>query len=103
MASENPFIFYYAQVRIQPMSSFIFLHFYCIVLSHVSSKHDWKTVLTFIQVPIKWDIIKHGTYMRDTFECINSIGYALFAVIKAIFINRNGLEMIMNYIYKQIN
>ena len=36
--------------------------------------------------------------MRDTTECINSIGYALFAVIKAIFINRNSLEMIMNFI-----
>ena len=51
-------------------------------------------------MPIKWDIIKHGTYMQDTTECINSIGLALFAVIKAIFINRNSLEMMMNYIYK---
>ena len=48
------------------------------------------------KVPIKWDIIKHGTYMRDTTECINAIGYALFAVIKAIY----SLERIMNYIYK---
>ena len=31
------------------MSSFIFLHFYCIIFSHVSFKHDWKAVLTFIQ------------------------------------------------------
>ena len=52
------------------------------------------------KVPIKWDIIKHGTYMRYTTDCINSIGYALFAVIQEIFINRNGLEMIMNYIFK---
>ena len=37
------------RVRIQPMPSFIFLHFYCIIFSHLSSKHDWKTVLTFIQ------------------------------------------------------
>ena len=35
--------------------------------------------------------------MRDTTECINSIGYALFAVIKAIFIKRNILEMIVMY------
>ena len=38
--------------------------------------------------------------MREATECINSIGYALFAVIKAIFRNPNGLEMIMNYIFK---
>ena len=38
--------------------------------------------------------------MRDTNECIISIGYALFAVIKVVFINRNDLEMIMNNIYK---
>ena len=38
--------------------------------------------------------------MRDAIECINFIGYALFAVIKAIFSNPNGLEMNMNYIYK---
>ena len=41
--------------------------------------------------------------MRDATECINSVGYALFAVIKAIFCTPNGLEMIMNYIYKEIN
>ena len=46
-----------------------------------------------------WDISKHeNAYMRDATECINSIGYALFAVIKAISRNPNGLEMIMNYI-----
>ena len=43
------------------------------------------------------------TKMRDATECINLIGYALFAVIKAIISNPNGLEMIMNYIYKLIN
>ena len=37
--------------------------------------------------------------MRDATEYMNSIGYALFAVIKAIFSNPNALEMIMNYIY----
>ena len=26
--------------------------------------------------------VKHETHMRDATECINSIGYALFAVIK---------------------
>ena len=43
------------------------------------------------------------TQMRDATECINLIGYALFVVIKAIISNPNGLEMIMNYIYKLIN
>ena len=43
------------------------------------------------------------TQMRDATECINLIGYVLFAVIKAIISNPYGLEMIMNYIYKLIN
>ena len=50
--------------------------------------------------------------MRDATECINSIGYALFAVIKVskgqesiqsskvILSNPYGLEMLMNYIIK---
>ena len=41
--------------------------------------------------------------MRDATEYINSIGYALFAVIIAIFSNGNGLEMIMNYICISMN
>ena len=36
--------------------------------------------------------------MWDATEYVNSIGYGLFAVIKAIFNNRNDLELIMNYI-----
>ena len=32
---------FYAQVRIRPMPTFIFLHFYCIIFSNVSSKYDW--------------------------------------------------------------
>ena len=40
------------------------------------------------------------THMRNATECINPIGYASFAAIKAIFGNQMGLEMIMNYIYK---
>ena len=41
-------------------------------------------------------------HMRDITEYINSIGYAWFAVINAIFINplASGLEMIINYIIK---
>ena len=54
------------------------------------------------KVSIKWDIIKHEKlpHMQDSTECIDSKAYALFAVIKAIFSNPNGFEMIMNYIYK---
>ena len=37
------------------------------------------------------------THMRDATQLINSIGYALFAFIKAIYSNPNDLEMIMNY------
>ena len=40
------------------------------------------------------------THMRDATECTNSIGYALFAVIKAKFSKPNGFDMIINYIYK---
>ena len=36
--------------------------------------------------------------MRDATECINSVGYAFFVVIKAIFSNPNGLKMTMNHI-----
>ena len=36
--------------------------------------------------------------MRDATECINAVEYVLYAVIKAIFSNPNGLEMIMKYI-----
>ena len=39
--------------------------------------------------------------MQDVIECIKSIWYALFAVIKKIFSKPNGLEMIMNYIFKE--
>ena len=41
-----------------------------------------------------------NTPMRDATECVNSesIGYGLFAVIKAIFSNPNDLELIVNYI-----
>ena len=38
--------------------------------------------------------------MQDATECINSIWYALLAVIKAILSNPNGLEMVMNYSFK---
>ena len=36
--------------------------------------------------------------MRDAMDCINSIGYGLFAVINAIFSKQNDLELIKNYI-----
>ena len=50
LAAEHTIVFFhYAPVRIPSMLSFLFLHFYCIIFSHVSFKHYWKTVLTFIQ------------------------------------------------------
>ena len=89
------------RVRIPSMLSFIFLHFYCFIFSHVSIKHFfWKTVLTVIQSVHQMRHFQTGTktHMRDATEYTNSVWYALFAVIKAIFSNPNGLEMIMNYI-----
>ena len=66
------------------MLSCLFLHFYCIIFSHVSFKHHWKTVLTLIytKCPSNGTLSNTKTHMRDATECINSIGYALFAVIK---------------------
>ena len=95
MSSENPFIFQYAQVRVPPMPSFLFLHFYyyIIIFSHVSFnmfKHDWKTAFyIYTKCPSNGTFSNTKTHMRDVTECINSIGYALFAVIKAIFSNQN--------------
>ena len=69
------------------------------LFSHVSFKHYWKTVLKFIQSVHKNGTLSNTkTHMRDATECINSVGYALFVVIKAIFSNPNGSEMIINYI-----
>ena len=85
--AETTFNFHYAQVRIPSMLSFLFLHFYCIIFSHVSFKHYWKTVLTFIQSVHQMG--HYQTQKRGATELINSIGYALFAVIKAIFSNPN--------------
>ena len=61
-----------------------------------------KQIEHLYKVSIKWDIIKHeNAYMRDATECTNSIGYALFAVIRAIPSDPNALEIIMYYIYKK--
>ena len=43
------------------------------------------------------------THIQDATECVNSIGYGLFAVIKAIFSNRNDLEFIMNYLKTNVS
>ena len=44
-----------------------------------------KQIEHLYKVSIKWGIIKHeNAYMRDATECTNSIGYALFAVIRTI-------------------
>ena len=45
-----------------------------------------------------WDLANTKTHIRDARECINSIEYVLFAVVKAIFSNRYDLDLIMNYI-----
>ena len=48
-SNDYVLIFHYAQGS-NPINALIsFLHFYCIIFSHVSFKYYWKTVLTFIQ------------------------------------------------------
>ena len=59
-----------------------------------------KKINIYAKCPSIGTLSNMKTHMRDATECINSIGYALFAVIKAIFSDPNGFEMIMNYIYK---
>ena len=59
------------------MLSFLFLDFYCIIFSHVSFKHYWKTVLTFIQ---SFQMGHYQTRKRICKMPLNA--YALFAVIK---------------------
>ena len=90
---KNTFIFHYAQVRIPSMFSFLFVHFYCIIFSHVSFNHYTKW-------SINETLSNTKRHTRVATECINSIGYALFAVLKAIFSNPNGLEKIMNDKFK---
>ena len=47
---------------------------------------------------LKGPLANKKTHMRDVTGSVNSIGYGLFAVIKALFSNRNYLELIMNNI-----
>ena len=81
------------------MLSFLFLHFYCIIFSHVSLLFE-NSFNIYAKCPSNRTLSNTKTHMRDDIECINSIEYALFAVIKVIFSNPNGLEFIMNYIFK---
>ena len=90
------------------MLSFLFLHF----LLHIIPLSIIGTCLNiYTKGQSNGTLSNTKTHMRDATECINSIGYALFAVIKvskgekiksskAIFSNPNGLEMLMNYIFK---
>ena len=54
----------------------------------------------YTKCPSNGTLSNTKTHMRDATECTNSIGYALFAVIKAIFSNPNALEMTNYYIFK---
>ena len=51
----------------------------------------------YTKCPFNGTLANSKTHMRDAMECLNSIGYELFAVIKAIYNNQNDLEFIMNY------
>ena len=52
----------------------------------------------YTKCPVHCKLANTKTHMRDATECTNSIGYGLFAVIKAIFSNQNDFELIVNYI-----
>ena len=77
--------FLYAQVQIPPMLPFHLRQFYCI-FPYVSFNNVWTTIFTFIQsFHLNGRLANTKTHMRDATECINSIRYGLFVVIKAIF------------------
>ena len=65
--------------------------------SGVNYYHFWISVLAFIySVPY----IGHNQirkHLRDATESVDSIGYGLFAAIKALSSSRNDLELIMIY------
>ena len=52
----------------------------------------------YTKCPLNGTLTNTKTHIQDAIECVNSIGYGLVAVIKAIFSNRKDLEFIMNYI-----
>ena len=52
----------------------------------------------YTKCPLNGVLANTKTYMRDVTECVNSIGYGLIAVVKAIVSIRNGLELFLNYI-----
>ena len=77
----------------------------------MSFNYYWKTAFNIYTKCSNGTLSNTKAHMRDATD---SIGYALFAVIKgvrrkdqesiqsskAIFSNPNGLEMLMNYIFK---
>ena len=55
----------------------------------------------YTKCPLKGTLANTKTHIRDATESVDTIGYGLltFAVIlKALFSNRNDLELKMNYI-----
>ena len=64
--------------------------FICIPYSFLDNSFN-----IYAKCPLKANT-KH--IMRDATESVESIGYGLFAVIKALFSNRNYLELIINNI-----
>ena len=52
----------------------------------------------YTMCPLNETLAISKTHLRDARECINSIGYVLFAVIKAIFSNQNDFDLIMKYV-----
>ena len=99
--AENPFFYHYAQVRISLMLLFLFHHLYCIIFficilqSYLDNTFNIDT-----KCLLNGTLANTKTHMRDATECINSIGYGLFSVIKVIFSNRNDLEFIVKYFQK---
>ena len=51
----------------------------------------------YTKCPLNGTLANAKMHIRDATECLKSIGYELFTVIKALCSNQNDLEFIMNY------
>ena len=60
----------------------------CILLALLENSFNIYT-----KCPFNGTLSNTNTHMRDATECINSIGYALFAAIKSIFSDQTDLEI----------
>ena len=81
------------------MLSFFF-SFYSLIFSHGLLENSFNI---YSKCSSNGTLSNTKTHMRDATEGFNSIRYALFAVIQAIFSNPNGLEIKEYELYLLIN